>query len=146
MKIKLANGTEYTVVGANNKGNTVEIELKKNVLTAEGAEEAFGVRENLSKIEVYETTRKISTLLGYVVLAEVRLKAGVVTVVLTKEADKTEQRITEAATKAADATNAAAAAVETAAEAKAVSEQVVADVEQLTANLDYLAMETGVEL
>ena len=146
MKIKLADGTEYTVVGANNKGNTVEIELKKNALKAEKAEEVFGVRENLSKIEVYETTKKISTLLGYVVLAEVRLKAGVVTVVLTKEADKTEQRITDAATKAADAVNAAAAAVEKVEKTKAVYEQVVEDVEQLKANLDYLAMEMGVEL
>ena len=100
MKIKLLNGTEYAVVGATTKGNTLEIQLNKSVLTAEGAEEAFQDRAPLGKIEVYETTKKTSTLLGYVVLAEVRLKAGVVTVVLTKEADKTEQRITDAAAKA----------------------------------------------
>lgn len=139
MKIKLLNGTEYAVVGATTKGNTLEIQLNKSVLTAEGAEEAFQDRAPLGKIEVYETTKKTSTLLGYVVLAEVRLKAGVVTVVLTKEADKTEQRITDAAAKAVSATEEAAAA-------KAEAEQLGATMEKLAADVDYIAMETGVEL
>ena len=85
-------------------------------------------------------------MIGYVILAEVRLKADGITVVLAKEADKTEKRITDAAAKAVDATTAAEKATEAAAKAKEASEQVGASLEQLTANVDYLAMETGVEL
>lgn len=146
MKIKLLNGTEYEVVGTNSKGNTLEIQIDRSVLTAEGAEEAFNKREILSKIEVYEQVKKSAVLIGYVILAEVRLKADGITVVLAKEADKTEKRITDAAAKAVDATTAAEKATEAAAKAKEASEQVGASLEQLTANVDYLAMETGVEL
>lgn len=146
MKIKLLNGTEYEVIGTNSKGNTLEIQIDRSVLTAEGAEEAFNKREILSKIEVYEQVKKSAVLIGYVILAEVRLKADGITVVLAKEADKTEKRITDVAAKAVEATTAAEKATEAAAKAKEASEQVGASLEQLTANVDYLAMETGVEL
>lgn len=139
MKIKMLNGTEYSIMDVCNKGNTLEIMLSTDTLTAEEAEAAFSSRENIKRIEVYGTTKLTSTLLDYTVLSEVKLKSGVVTVVLVKEVDATEQRITEAHSAAVEAQATAAGALTATQEIKEENEQIIA-------NMDYLAMEIGVEV
>lgn len=132
MKIKLLNGAEHGIKDICNKGNTLEIVLSAANITAEEAEKEFQNRENLKRIEVYGTTKLTTMLLDYVVLSEVKLKSSAVTVVLTKEADVTEQRIT--------------AAYAAATEALSAAEEMKTEKEQIIANMDYLAMELGVEL
>lgn len=130
MKVRLLNGEEYTITNIENKGETIEISIKN--IVAEDAEALFCKRELLDRIEVYNTTKLTTTLLGYTVLSEVKLKSGTVFVVLTKEADTTEQRIT--------------AAYAAAVKADAATKGIAQEIEQLTANMDYLAMEMGVEV
>ena len=101
--------------------------------TCEELQEAFSDKEELAVLKVYTDEDMLTSVIpGYVVLEQISLHDGIKTVVLEKEADDTEKRIT------AVLENLAENAVQTAENTESIEKQ--------RADIDYMAMQMEVSL
>ena len=137
MKLKTSTGI-YTIVTANHENGKLNIEFRDK--TCEDLQIIFSDKNSLARLEVYtEDDALMSVIPGYVVLESIVLQGDTKTVVLEKETDDVEQRITNLAENLSGAVQEAGQAAEAAAEN-------TADIEQLKADLDYMAMNLEVSL
>ena len=137
MKLKTSTGI-YTIVTANHENGKLNIEFQDK--TCEELQVIFSDKNSLARLEVYtDDDALMSVIPGYVVLEEIILRDDTKTVVLTKETDDMEQRITELSESLSGTAQAAGHAADAAAEN-------TADIRQLQADLDYMAMSLEVSL
>ena len=137
MKLKTSTGS-YTIAAVNHENGKLNIEFQEK--TCEELQEIFSNKNSLARLEIYmDDDGLMSVIPGYVVLESIVLQGDTKTVVLAKETDDVEQRITGLAEKLSGAAQEAGQAAETSAEN-------TADIEQLKADLDYMAMEMEVSL
>lgn len=137
MKLKTSTGS-YTIAAVNHENGKLNIEFQEK--TCEELQEIFSNKNSLARLEIYmDDDGLMSVIPGYVVLESIVLQGDTKTVVLAKETDDVEQRITGLAEKLSGAAQEAGQAAETSAEN-------TADIEQLKADLDYMAMSLEVSL
>ena len=137
MKLKTSNGI-YDIVNAEHKEGQLNIEFQDK--TCEDLQMIFSDKDSLARLEVYtDDDALMSVIPGYVVLEEIILRDDTKTVVLTKETDDMEQRITELSESLSGTAQAAGHAADAAAEN-------TAHIRQLQADLDYMAMSLEVDI
>lgn len=131
MKLKTSNGI-YVIVDANHKDESLYIKFNEDK-TCEELQSIFSDKDSLVRLEILtDDDTRTSVITGYVVLQRVELAGDEKTVILGKEVDDTEKRIT--AVSAGLAANAEKTATNT------------DNIAQQRADIDYMAMETGVTL
>ena len=137
MKLKTSTGS-YSIATANHENGKLNIEFEDK--TCEDLQIIFSDKNSLAHLEVYtDDDSLMSVIPGYVVLESIVLQGDTKTVILAKETDDVEQRITELAE------NLSGAAQEAGQAAEATAEN-TADIERLKADLDYMAMSLEVSL
>ena len=137
MKLKTSTGS-YVIVTANHENGKLKIEFQDK--TCEELQEIFSDKNSLVRLEVYtDDDALMSVIPGYVVLESIVLQGDTKTVVLAKETDDVEQRITELSESLSGTAQEAGQAAEATAEN-------TADIERLKADLDYMAMSLEVSL
>ena len=137
MKLKTSTGS-YAIAAANHENGKLNIEFEDK--TCEDLQIIFSDKNSLAHLEVYtDDDSLMSVIPGYVVLEQIILKDDIKTVVLAKETDDVEQRITELAESLSGTAQEAGQAAEATAEN-------TADIERLKADLDYMAMSLEVSL
>ena len=130
MKLKTLKGM-YDIVNANHKEGNLHIII--NDETCENLQTIFSDKESLARLEIYTDEDVLTSVIpGYVVLEKIELQGDTKTVILGKEADYTEKRITEVAVRLA----------ENAAKTEANTDSI----EKQRADLDYMAMQMEVSL
>ena len=126
MKLKTTKNI-LTINNINHVNGKLNIEFADNK-TCEELQEAFSDKEELAVLKVYTDEDMLTSVIpGYVVLEQISLHDGIKTVVLEKEADDTEKRIT------AVLENLAENAVQTAENTESIEKQ--------RADIDYMAMQ-----
>ena len=101
--------------------------------TCEELQETFTDKEEIAVLSVYTDDNELTSVIpGYVVLEQIGLHNGIKTVVLAKEADVAEKRITTVSE------NLAENAVQTAENTESIEKQ--------RADIDYMAMQMEVSL
>lgn len=131
MKLKTLKGI-YDIVDANHKNGSLHIKFESGK-TCEELQDAFSDKDSIARIEILTDDEvPTSVITGYVVLERVELQNDVKTVILGKEIDDTETRITQVSMGLAANTE------QTATNAESIEKQ--------RADIDYLAMESGVNL
>ena len=131
MKLKTTKNI-LTINNINHVNGKLNIEFADNK-TCEELQEAFSDKEELALLKVYTDEDMLTSVIpGYVVLEQISLHDGIKTVVLEKEADDTEKRIT------AVLENLAENAVQTAENTESIEKQ--------RADIDYMAMQMEVSL
>ena len=131
MKLKTSTGI-YEIVDANHKDGALYI-VFDNDSSCEELQSLFADKDSIARIEILTDDDVLASVItGYVVLERVELQGNEKTVILGKEIDDTEMRITQ------------------------VSAGLVANAEQTTTNadniekqradIDYMAMNMGVAL
>lgn len=130
MKLKTLKGM-YDIVNANHKEGNLHIII--NDETCENLQTIFSDKESLARLEIYTDENVLTSVIpGYVVLEKIELQGDTKTVILGKEADYTEKRITEVSVRLA----------ENAAKTEANTDSI----EKQRADLDYMAMQMEVSL
>lgn len=130
MKLKTLKGM-YDIVNANHKEENLHIII--NDETCENLQTIFSDKESLARLEIYTDEDVLTSVIpGYVVLEKIELQGDTKTVILGKEADYTEKRITEVSVRLA----------ENAAKTEANTDSI----EKQRADLDYMAMQMEVSL
>ena len=130
MKLKTLKGM-YDIVNANHKEGNLHIII--NDETCENLQTTFSDKESLARLEIYTDEDVLTSVIpGYVVLEKIELQGDTKTVILGKEADYTEKRITEVSVRLA----------ENAAKTEANTDSI----EKQRADLDYMAMQMEVSL
>ncbi len=130
MKLKTLKGM-YDIVNANHKEGNLHIII--NDETCENLQTIFSDKESLARLEIYTDEDVLTSVIpGYVVLEKIELQGDTKTVILGKEADYTEKRITEVSVRLAEN------AVKT--------EENTDSIEKQRADLDYMAMQMEVSL
>ena len=130
MKLKTLKGI-YDIVNANHKEGNLHIII--NDETCENLQTIFSDKESLARLEIYTDEDVLTSVIpGYVVLEKIELQGDTKTVILGKEADYTEKRITEVSVRLA----------ENAAKTEANTDSI----EKQRADLDYMAMQMEVSL
>lgn len=130
MKLKTLKGM-YDIVNANHKEGNLHIII--NDETCENLQTIFSDKESLVRLEIYTDEDVLTSVIpGYVVLEKIELQGDTKTVILGKEADYTEKRITEVSVRLAEN------AVKTEANTDSIEKQ--------RADLDYMAMQMEVSL
>lgn len=130
MKLKTLKGM-YDIVNANHKEGNLHIII--NDETCENLQTIFSDKESLARLEIYTDEDVLTSVIpGYVVLEKIELHGDKKTVILGKEADYTEKRITEVSVRLA----------ENAAKTEANTDSI----EKQRADLDYMAMQMEVSL
>ena len=131
MKLKTTKNI-LTINNINHVNGKLNIEFADNK-TCEELQEAFSDKEELAVLKVYTDEDMLTSVIpGYVVLEQISLHDGIKTVVLEKEADDTEKRIT------AVLENLAENAVQTAENTESIEKQ--------RADIDYMEMKMEVRL
>ena len=131
MKLKSSKGT-YAIVDANHKDGTLNI-VFDNDSSCEELQAIFSDKDSIARIEILTDDDVLTSVItGYVVLERVELQDEVKTVVLGKEIDNTEKRITQVSS------SLAANAEQTTTNAD--------NIEKQRADIDYMAMNMGVAL
>ena len=131
MKLKSSKGT-YAIVDANHKDGTLNI-VFDNDSSCEELQAIFSDKDSIARIEILTDDDVLTSVItGYVVLERVELQDEVKTVVLGKEIDNTEKRITQVSS------SLAANAEQTTTNAESIEKQ--------RADIDYMAMNMGVAL
>lgn len=131
MKLKTSKGI-YDIVDANHKNGSLHIKFESDK-TCEELQAVFADKDSLARIEILTDDDVLTSVInGYVVLERVELKDNEKTVVLGKEVDDTEQRITQVSIGLAE--NVEQTGTNT------------GSIEKQRADLDYMAMRTGVTL
>ena len=130
MKLKTLKGM-YDIVNANHKEGNLHIII--NDETCENLQTIFSDKESLARLEIYTDEDVLTAVIpGYVVVEKIELQGDTKTVILGKEADYTEKRITEVSVRLA----------ENAAKTEANTDSI----EKQRADLDYMAMQMEVSL
>lgn len=130
MKLRTLKGI-YDIVNANHKEGKLHIII--NDETCENLQTIFSDKESLARLEIYTDEDVLTSVIpGYVVLEKIELQGDTKTVILGKEADYTEKRITEVSVRLA----------ENAAKTEANTDSI----EKQRADLDYMAMQMEVSL
>ena len=131
MKLKTSKGI-YDIVDANHKNGSLHIKFESDK-TCEELQGIFSDKESIARLEILTDDEvPTSVITGYVVLERVELQGDAKTVVLGKEVDDTEKRITQVATSLAE--NVEQTGTNT------------GSIEKQRADLDYMAMDSGVNL
>lgn len=131
MKLKTSTGI-YEIVDANHKDGDLYI-VFDNDSSCEELQTLFSDKDSIARLEILTDDEvPTSVITGYVVLERVELQGDAKTVVLGKEVDDTEKRITQVATSLAE--NVEQTGTNT------------GSIEKQRADLDYMAMESGVNL
>lgn len=130
MKLKTLKGM-YDIVNANHKEGNLHIIINDEI--CENLQTIFSDKESLARLEIYTDEDVLTSVIpGYVVLKKIELQGDTKTVILGKEADYTEKRITEVSVRLA----------ENAAKTEANTDSI----EKQRADLDYMAMQMEVSL
>lgn len=131
MKLKTTKNT-LTINNINYVDGKLNVEFTGNQ-TWEELQDAFSDKEELAVLKIYTDEDALTSVIpGYVVLEQIILQKDIKTVVLAKEADDTEQRIT------AVSENLAENAAQTAENTDSIDKQ--------RADIDYMAMQMEVSL
>lgn len=131
MKLKTTKNT-LTINNINYVDGKLNVEFTGNQ-TCEELQDAFSGKEELAVLKIYTDEDALTSVIpGYVVLEQIILQKDIKTVVLAKEADDTEQRIT------AVSENLAENAAQTAENTDSIDKQ--------RADIDYMAMQMEVSL
>ena len=131
MKLKTTKNT-LTINNINYVDGKLNVEFTGNQ-TCEELQDAFSDKEELAVLKIYTDEDALTSVIpGYVVLEQIILQKDIKTVVLAKEADDTEQRIT------AVSENLAENAAQTAENTDSIYKQ--------RADIDYMAMQMEVSL
>ena len=130
MKLKTLKGI-YDIVNANYKEGKLHI-ISSNE-TCENLQTIFSDKKSLARLEIYTDEDVLTSVIpGYVVLEKIELQGDTKTVILGKDADYTEKRITEVSVELA--------------ENVAKTEANTDSIEKQRADLDYMAMQMEVSL
>lgn len=131
MKLKTVKNT-LTINTINYIDGKLNIKFTGNQ-TCEELQEAFSDKEELAVLKVYTDDEELTSVIPrYVVLEQIILQKDIKTVVLAKEADDAEQRIT--------------AVSENLAENAAQTAENTDSIEKQRADIDYMAMQMEVSL
>lgn len=133
MKLKTKKSI-YNIVDANHKEGKLHIAFNfNNEETCEKLQTIFSDKNSLSRLEIYSDEDVLTSVIpGYVVLEKIELQGEEKTVILAKEVDDTEMRIT---------------AVSVDLEENVVKTEANTDsIEKQRADLDYMAMQMEVSL
>ena len=131
MKLKTTKKI-LTINNINHVDGKLNIEFADNK-TCEELQETFSDKEELAVLKVYTDEDMLTSVIpGYVVLEQISLHDGIKTVVLAKEADDTEKRIT--------------AVLENLAENAVQMAENTESIEKQRADIDYMAMQMEVSL
>ena len=131
MKLKTSTGI-YEIVDANHKDGDLYI-VFDNDSSCEELQTLFSDKDSIARLEIMTDDDVLTSVItGYVVLERVELQDNEKTVILGKEVDDTEKRITQVSSSLAANTE------QTATNAESIEKQ--------RADIDYLAMESGVNL
>ena len=131
MKLKTKKSI-YNIVDANHKEGKLYI-VFNNEETCEKLQTIFSDKNSLSRLEIYSDEDVLTSVIpGYVVLEKIELQGEEKTVILEKEVDDTEMRIT---------------AVSVDLEENVVKTEANTDsIEKQRADIDYMAMQMEVSL
>lgn len=131
MKLKTSTGI-YEIVDANHKDGDLYI-VFDNDSSCEELQTLFSDKDSIARLEIMTDDDVLTSVItGYVVLERVELRDGVKTVILGKEIDNTEKRITQvSASLAANAEQ---------------TDNNTNSIEKQRADMDYMAMKMGVAL
>ena len=129
MKLKTSKGI-YGIVNAEHKEGKLNIDFSDK--TCEELQEIFSDKESIVRLEIYEDENLMSVIPGYVVLEQVTLQGETKTVVLGKEVDDTEKRITALSERTE-------AVMQT-------GEENTESIEKLQADIDYISMNMEVTM
>lgn len=131
MKLKTSKGI-YDIVDANHKNGSLHIKFESGK-TCEELQSLFLDKDSIARIEILTDDDVLTSVItGYVVLERVELHGSEKTVILGKEIDDTETRITQVSAGLAANTEQTTTNTE--------------NIEQQRADMDYMAMEMGVKL
>ena len=109
-------------------------------------QDIFSVKNDLARLEIYDHDERTSIITEYVVLERVVLEDNHATVVLGRESDDYSQRVTDLASKLAEASAAASEMAETVTATNKTVDGNTTDIQKLAADMDYLAMQMEVTL
>lgn len=130
MKLKTSNDT-YDISDVNYVNGKLNIDFTDK--TCEELQGVFSDKEEFAVLKIYTDEDALTSVIpGYVVLEQISLHDGIKTVVLAKEADDTEKRIT--------------AVSENLAENAAQTVENTGNIEKQRADIDYMAMQMEVSL
>lgn len=131
MKLKTSKGI-YDIVDANHKNGSLHIKFESGK-TCEELQSLFLDKDSIARIEILTDDDVLTSVItGYVVLERVELRDSVKTVILGKEIDNTEKRITQVSAGLVANTK------QTTTNAESIEKQ--------RADMDYMAMKMGVNL
>ena len=131
MKLKTSKGI-YDIVDANHKNGSLHIKFESDK-TCEELQSLFLDKDSIARIEILTDDDVLTSVItGYVVLERVELQGSEKTVILGKEIDDTETRITQVSAGLAANTEQTTTNTES--------------IEKQRSDIDYLAMESGVNL
>ena len=131
MKLKTSKGI-YDIADANHKNGSLHIKFESGK-TCEELQSLFLDKDSIARIEILTDDDVLTSVItGYVVLECVELQDDVKTVVLGKEVDDTEKRITQVATGLAENVEQTGTNTDS--------------IEKQRADIDYMAMRTEVTL
>lgn len=136
MKLKASNGI-YDIINAEHKEGKLNIEFSDK--TCEELQEIFSEKDNLARLELSYENGVISVITGYTVLEQIILQGNTKTVVLNKEEDDTEKRITALSGRLLETATMTEQAAQT-------SEENADSIEKIKADMDYIAMNMEVTL
>lgn len=131
MKLKTSKGI-YDIVDANHKDGSLHVNFGSEK-TCEELQAIFSDKDSIARIEILTDDDVLTSVItGYVVLERVELQNNKKTVILGKEVDDTEKRITQVATGLAENVE------QTGTNTNSIEKQ--------RADLDYMAMQMEVSL
>ena len=138
MKLKTSKDT-YEIVSANHENGKLNIVFENQ--SCESLQDIFSVKNDLARLEIYDHDERTSIITEYVVLED-----NHATVVLGRESDDYSQRVTDLASKLAEASATASEMAETVTATNKTVDGNTTDIQKLAADMDYLAMQMEVTL
>lgn len=136
MKLKTSNGI-YDIINAEHKEGKLHIEFSDK--TCEELQEIFSEKDNLARLELSDENGVLSVITGYAVLEQIILQGNTKTVVLNKEEDDTEKRITALSGRLLET-------AETTEQTAQIGEKNAESIEKIETDMDYIAMNMEVVL
>ena len=131
MKLKTSKGV-YAIADVSHKDGSLHIKFASDK-TCEELQTIFSGKDSIARIEILTDDDVLTSVItGYVVLERVELQGNEKTVILGKETDDTEKRITQVSSSLAANTEQTTTNTE--------------NIEKQRADMDYMAMEMGVNL
>ena len=138
MKLKTSKDT-YEIVSANHENGKLNIVFENQ--SCESLQDIFSVKNDLARLEIYDHDERTSIITEYVVLED-----NHATVVLGRESDDYSQRVTDLASKLAEASATASEMAETVTATNKTVDGNTTNIQKLAADMDYLAMQMEVTL